>query len=61
MLQNGTWFYLTVEKAKLNYGCSMPPTFFERRVSWGGYHLIVLPKQPESKKRSRSSKRQLPS
>ncbi|MEP7456202.1 extracellular solute-binding protein [Phyllobacterium sp. SB3] len=48
MLQNGTWFYLTVEKAKLDYGCSMPPKFFDRQVSWGGYHLIVLPKQPDS-------------
>jgi multiple sugar transport system substrate-binding protein len=49
MVQNGTWFYLTVEKAKLNYGCSMPPKFFERRVAWGGYHLIVVPKQSDSK------------
>lgn len=47
MLQNGSWFYLTAENAKLNYGCSMPPKFFEKQVSWGGYHLIVLPKQPE--------------
>ncbi len=47
MLQNGSWFYLTVENAKLNYGCSMLPKLFEKQVSWGGYHLIVLPKQPE--------------
>jgi multiple sugar transport system substrate-binding protein len=47
MLQNGSWFYLTAENAKLNYGCSMPPKFFEEQVAWGGYHLIVLPKQPE--------------
>jgi len=49
MLQQGTWFYLTVEKAKLDYGCSMPPKFFERRVAWGGYHLIVLPRQANTK------------
>jgi len=47
MLQNGTWFYLTLEKAKLDYGCSMPPAFFERQVAWGGYHILVLPKQPD--------------
>jgi multiple sugar transport system substrate-binding protein len=47
MLQNGTWFYLTAEKAKLDYGCAMPPKFFERQVAWGGYHLIVLPQQPD--------------
>ncbi|MBO0904233.1 extracellular solute-binding protein [Jiella sonneratiae] len=45
ILQNGTWFYLTVENAKINYGCSMPPAFFEDQVAWGGYHLLVLPKQ----------------
>ncbi len=49
MLQNGTWFYLTVERSKIDYGCSMPPTFFEKQVAWGGYHLLVLPKQPEGK------------
>lgn len=49
MLQNGTWFYLTLEKSKIDYGCFMPPKFFEKQVSWGGYHLIVLPKQPEGK------------
>lgn len=48
MLQNGTWFYLTVENAKINYGCSMPPAFFKKQVAWGGYHLLVIPKQPDS-------------
>ena len=47
MLQNGTWFYLTAEKAKIEYGVSMPPKFFDRQVAWGGYHLIVLPKQED--------------
>jgi len=49
MLQNGTWFYLTVEKAKINYGCSMPPLVFKKKVAWGGYHLLVIPKQPDEK------------
>lgn len=49
ILQNGSWFYLTVEKAKLDYGCSMPPKFFHKQTAWGGYHLIVLPKQPKGK------------
>jgi multiple sugar transport system substrate-binding protein len=47
MLQNGSWFYLTVEKAKIDYGCAMPPKFFDRQVAWGGYHLFVLPKQSD--------------
>lgn len=47
ILQNGTWFYLTVERAKIDYGCAMLPKIFDRQVSWGGYHLIVLPKQSD--------------
>lgn len=48
ILQNGSWFYLTAENSKLDYGCAMPPAFFERRVAWGDYHLIVLPRQEKS-------------
>lgn len=46
MLQQGTWFYLTSVKSKVDFGVAIPPKFFDKHVTWGGFHLFVLPKQP---------------
>jgi multiple sugar transport system substrate-binding protein len=46
MVQNGTWFYLTSTKAKIDFGVAMPPKFFDKQITWGDYHLFVVPKQP---------------
>lgn len=47
MLFNGTWFYLTVERAGIDYGCGLMPKFFDERVTWGTTHNLVLPMQPQ--------------
>lgn len=47
MCFNGTWFYLTVERANINYGAGLMPKFFDERVTWGSTHNLVLPRQPE--------------
>jgi multiple sugar transport system substrate-binding protein len=47
MCLNGTWFYLTVDRAGIDYGSGLIPQFFDRRVTWGTTHNLVLPKQPE--------------
>ena len=45
MCNNGTWFYLSVEKsAKFDYGCAPMPKFFDKQVTWGTTHNLVLPK-----------------
>jgi ABC-type glycerol-3-phosphate transport system substrate-binding protein len=45
MVQQGTWFYLTSQKSKVDFGVAIPPKFFDKHVTWGGFHLFVLPKQ----------------
>ena len=47
MCLNGTWFYLTVERADIDYGCAQVPQFFDRRTTWGTTHNLVLPRQPD--------------
>jgi len=47
MCLNGTWFYLTVERAGIDYGSGLMPQFFDKRVTWGTTHNLVLPKQPD--------------
>lgn len=47
MCFNGSWFYLTAEKSKLDYGCGEIPLFFKKQTTYTGTHNFVLPRQPK--------------
>jgi len=49
MCFHGTFFFLTVEKIKINYGFHYVPKFFEKRATWGTTHNLVVPVQPKGK------------
>lgn len=50
MLLTGNWFYWTAEQSGVNYGFHYIPQFFDRRVTWGNSHNLVIPKQAEGVK-----------
>ncbi len=45
MLWVGNWFYWTAEESGVNYGFHYIPQLFDKRVTWGNSHNLVIPLQ----------------
>jgi len=46
MLWVGNWFYWTAERSGVNYATAPMPQIFDKRVTWGNSHNMIIPKQP---------------
>lgn len=47
MLWVGNWFYWTAKESGVNYSFHYIPKLFEKRVTWGNSHNLIIPKQAE--------------
>lgn len=45
MLLAGNWYFPTAKESGVNFGFHYVPRFFERPVTWGDSHNLVIPRQ----------------